>query len=199
MILAPVRAASQSNYRPPPLASINRSDSRLTKILAWYCSPPIDALNSNPASYLRWTDIPTRSCLSRTKSRPRSASRVFLTAPTTGITSSPVSTAPPRSPLRRTAAPSVAKASEDPKNGIERTILRTIRPRAYCSAFREMLMLSNEQSVYLRTPEWPPTGSNRVILTNTRGGKGDAAVENRGRHLKTGVICKERLLLYATG
>ena len=37
---------TREGYRPPPRASINRSDSRLTKILAWLCSPQPSGVTS---------------------------------------------------------------------------------------------------------------------------------------------------------
>jgi hypothetical protein len=46
-------------YRPPPLASINRSDSRLTKILAWYCSPQPRGAPGGEA-YKRYRDAISR-------------------------------------------------------------------------------------------------------------------------------------------
>jgi hypothetical protein len=69
------------------------------------------------------------SVLSLMKSRPRSASNAFFTAPTPGIASSAVSTEPPRTPLRRTAVPIVRMATTPPIHGIDRTSRRMMRPR----------------------------------------------------------------------
>ena len=74
------------------------------------------------------------------KSRPRTISAAFFSAPTNGTAFSPVSSVPLTTPFRRTVAKIVAAAMTVPRTGIERLSRRDSRAPPHLVNFCPILI-----------------------------------------------------------
>jgi hypothetical protein len=112
------------------------------------------------------------SGLSAIRSRPRIHSTPALRAPTRGMAFRPVSTAPPMSPFRRTAMPTVANATAAPTSGTDRTSRRDSLAPPHRARLCVSGMLHSQEQDSFRWPCLPGQVCTNVSHSTPKPGYG---------------------------
>jgi hypothetical protein len=134
-------ATGGATRRASAAASCCASTDLLSQPLAIRCASVLTKARTPARTHRRIGKAATgefviRPCRSRMKSRPRTTSAVFFSAPTNGSALTALSSVPPIKPFRRMAEPRPTSAMAAPSHGIERVSRVRSRRCPYRSACR---------------------------------------------------------------